>query len=451
MNPVLLDLTLRGSLAFLIVWAVDALLASRMQAKWRRAWWLLVPVVFLLPWKAAVVPVEAASPVDVLSPIFFPTIPAHPTMDFPPGHITSQPFVSTVWLVWFIGAVGSVGVLVVRTIRASRRWAGLRFSTDARLLGILEDCKARAEVHAPIGLVVAREVDAPVIAGWLRPRILLPASFATSANEERLRHVILHELAHFRFMDVPAGWLFALARCVHWFNPFAHLAAARWSSFREEAADEAAIRWSGQADSMGYGETLLSFVRDEPAEPSMGVLAIGETFSNLKHRISMITHYAQRNPKIVLALVFSLAVAALATLQAQAPAESATPAADPSTTAKAVAVAAMEKWLGIIDEGKYAPSWDDAAASFQKALTSDQWVAALTSVRSPLGALESRKLASALLQKGIPKPNGQMLEGEFVIAQFDTSFANMKYAIETVTFEKQGDAWKAAGYFIKPR
>ncbi len=111
----------------------------------------------------------------------------------------------------------------------------------------------------------------------------------------------------------------------------------------------------------------------------------------------------------------------------------------------------MEKWLKMSDEGKYAGTWDEAAASFQKALTSEKWVAALESVRTPLGALRSRALASAMYQKDVPLPNGDSMKGEFVIAQFETSFANMKYTIETVSFELQDGSWKAAGYFIKPR
>ena len=45
-----------------------------------------------------------------------------------------------------------------------------------------------------------------------------------------------------------------------------------------------------------------------------------------------------------------------------------------------------------------------------------------------------------------------MVKGDFVIAQFDSSFENMKYARETVTFEKEADGtWRAAGYYIKPQ
>ena len=103
----------------------------------------------------------------------------------------------------------------------------------------------------------------------------------------------------------------------------------------------------------------------------------------------------------------------------------------------------MQDWLAKMDAGDYGQTWNDAAKSFQKAVTSDQWIAASNSVRTPLGKLGSRKLDSAALQSsttgvGMPK-------GTFVIAQFTTSFANLKYARETVTFEKEADGTCARG------
>jgi len=127
------------------------------------------------------------------------------------------------------------------------------------------------------------------------------------------------------------------------------------------------------------------------------------------------------------------------------------PAKADEAEAKKAAVEAMQAWLKGIDAGDYAASWDQASKTFQAAITKDKWVAALEAVRKPLGDCTSRQLASALAQKGLPKPSGEALKGEFVIAQFETSFANLKYAIETVTFEKQDGAWKASGYFVKPK
>jgi len=122
-------------------------------------------------------------------------------------------------------------------------------------------------------------------------------------------------------------------------------------------------------------------------------------------------------------------------------------ATDPQTAA----VEAMQVWLKGIDQNQYTQSWKDASASFQKAVTSAQWSAALNAARTPLGKCNERKLASALHQTEVPSPTG-IKKGDFVVAQFDSSFANLKYAVETVCFEKATDGtWKASGYYIKPK
>jgi hypothetical protein len=54
-------------------------------------------------------------------------------------------------------------------------------------------------------------------------------------------------------------------------------------------------------------------------------------------------------------------------------------------------------------------------------------------------------------QTSVPAPEG-VVKGDYVIAQFNTSFENLQYAVETVTFEKAADGtWKASGYYVKPK
>jgi hypothetical protein len=113
---------------------------------------------------------------------------------------------------------------------------------------------------------------------------------------------------------------------------------------------------------------------------------------------------------------------------------------------KSAAVTAAETWLAGIDAGNYSQSWKEAAVFFQAAITEDGWNAALTDVRKPLGDLVSRNLKSAQTTKSLPGAP----EGEYVVMQFDTSFAAKKTAVETVTFRREKDAlWRAAGYYIK--
>jgi len=109
-------------------------------------------------------------------------------------------------------------------------------------------------------------------------------------------------------------------------------------------------------------------------------------------------------------------------------------------------VAAAQDWLKLVDEGKYAESWKQAAEYFRNAVPQEQWVQMVGAVRKPLGKVVSRKLKSATYTTTVPgAPDGQ-----YVIIQFDTSFAAKKTAVETITpmMDKDG-RWHVSGYFIK--
>jgi len=328
-------------------------------------------------------------------------------------------------------------MMVGRSVVFLSAWRRHRLCTDSRLLDVLEECKASLGVTIPIGLIVDEKIPAPAVLGWLRPRLLLPAAFAHEAGEDSLRHVLRHELAHVRAADIAAGWLFALVRCVHWFNPAAYFLHREWIRCREEAADEAAVQADDRAgSSRAYGETLLGLAAETSFAPNLA--GIGESFRHLRRRIDRIMKTQHRKPRMLLTALVAVILGGIATLQ---PGHAESP--------KDQAVAAMESWLGGIDAGKYPESWKDASADFQKAVTETQWVEALKAVRAPLGALKERKLASALQQTEVPTPKGP-IKGNFVIAQFETSFENLKFARETVTFVEEGGTWKASGYYVKP-
>jgi hypothetical protein len=110
------------------------------------------------------------------------------------------------------------------------------------------------------------------------------------------------------------------------------------------------------------------------------------------------------------------------------------------------ALIAAEKWLATVDEGKYAESWQDAAAYFKNAVSKEQWEQSLQAVRKPLGKLLSRRIQSKSYQRSLPGAP----DGEYVVIQFKTSFGNKSSAVETVTpmVDKDG-RWRVSGYFIK--
>jgi sulfur relay (sulfurtransferase) DsrF/TusC family protein len=103
-------------------------------------------------------------------------------------------------------------------------------------------------------------------------------------------------------------------------------------------------------------------------------------------------------------------------------------------------------WLALIDSGKYAKGWEEAASLFQAHVSRDQWQSALHAARDPLGKLISRKLASATYTKTLPGAP----DGEYVVLKFESSFEHKQSAIETVTPMREMDgSWKVSGYLIK--
>ncbi|HME32652.1 MAG TPA: DUF4019 domain-containing protein [Terriglobales bacterium] len=137
--------------------------------------------------------------------------------------------------------------------------------------------------------------------------------------------------------------------------------------------------------------------------------------------------------RLVSIVIIALAFATLALAQ------------DNSAKIKA-AEAAAESWLKFVDSGDYSQSWVEASSLFKAAVTEKEWEQKVKAARSPLGALFDRKLKSAQYKTELPgAPDGQ-----YVVIQYDSSFANKKSAVETVTpmLDKDGQ-WRMSGYFIR--
>jgi len=118
----------------------------------------------------------------------------------------------------------------------------------------------------------------------------------------------------------------------------------------------------------------------------------------------------------------------------------------PASADEAVAQSAAEAWLGLVDSGSYPESWTSAASLFKGLVDQGQWEKQLNGVRTPLGKVLSRKLKAVRFATKLPgAPDGQ-----YVVVQYDTSFANKQGAVETITPMKDPDGqWRVSGYFIK--
>jgi hypothetical protein len=118
-------------------------------------------------------------------------------------------------------------------------------------------------------------------------------------------------------------------------------------------------------------------------------------------------------------------------------------AADANVSA---ATLASEAWLAEIDQARYAESWDDAAKVFRDAVPKSAWATQAKAVRDPLGAVLHRELKTARFTHSLPGAP----DGDYVVIQYDTQFAQKAHAVETVTPQKDASgAWHVSGYYIR--
>jgi Protein of unknown function (DUF4019) len=117
-----------------------------------------------------------------------------------------------------------------------------------------------------------------------------------------------------------------------------------------------------------------------------------------------------------------------------------------SEKAEKKALEASQIWLTLVDKGQYAESWETAAQYFRNAVSKEQWQQSLSAVRKPLGPVVKRTLKSKRYATSLPGAP----DGEYVVIQYETSFANKKSSIETIApmLDKDG-RWRVSGYYIK--
>jgi beta-lactamase regulating signal transducer with metallopeptidase domain len=103
---------------------------------------------------------------------------------------------------------------------------------------------ARLGRLAPRGeLYISASGDAgPALLGLWRPKVVVPADFASRYSEQEQALIVAHEQVHARRGDVAVNLLQASLQCVFWFNPLVHLAALCFRADQEMACDAAVLR-----------------------------------------------------------------------------------------------------------------------------------------------------------------------------------------------------------------
>ncbi len=199
---------------------------------------------------------------------------------------------------------------------------------------------------------LSEEVDTPLVVGFRRPVVLLPAAPFAALHPAQQRMALCHELLHLRRTDLWLAHIPALAERLFFFHPLAHLAVREYQLTREAACDAAVIR-ELDAQPGDYGRLLLAL---GVSRLPMHLAAAGSasSYSRLKRRITMLRDTSKNRPGIRAAGWTAILLATLAVTpftfvarsqdseRTSQPARSVRPAASTASAVAAVPVQAPE-------------------------------------------------------------------------------------------------------------
>ncbi len=190
----------------------------------------------------------SASP-DVLPAAPAPITPAAPRW---------QGWVLGVWLAGaaIVLAQMLAGLALTRRIRRRCRQAAM-----SPLAHAVTEARAALDVKRPVSVLtgVSDAVPAvPMTMGCFRPVVVLPAS-VPAWPRERLRVVLLHEMAHIKRADWLAQMLAHTACAFYWCNPLVWLLARRLRAESEQACDDLVLLTGVKASD--YARHLLEIVQ----------------------------------------------------------------------------------------------------------------------------------------------------------------------------------------------
>jgi len=229
------------------------------------------------------------------------------------------------WTSFFL-AIYALGILCALTRPLLGLWGIRQLSHVSVPLAAAPAQVLAAECCAVLHLTcrpVLRQaaVSVPMTWGSARPVVLLPLG-AEKWPEDRLRAVLLHELAHIKRRDW-LGHRFADIVCaLYWFHPLVWLTARRLRTESEAACDDLVLA-SGMA-APEYARHLLEIARALPPVSVMpqAVIAMAQT-SQVESRLKMILNTTQSRRQItrrVLLAVISFSIVALVSLAMLRPA-----------------------------------------------------------------------------------------------------------------------------------
>lgn len=213
-------------------------------------------------------------------------------------------------IIWIIGCSSIIIMAISIYYKMNKKIRS--FSTNLRQDQLVNSCKQLIGIKKEVKVCIG-DFNYPFITGLIKPKICLPRIINESINDEQLKYIILHELAHYKRKDLILNVLWIIATSIHWFNPFLWIINRKVKLDTELACDNYVLSFLGKDLAISYGMTIINISRLFLVKQSiLGPSCAFGTKKNIKRRIEMIKKFNKHGNKItILTIVGSILFAVI--------------------------------------------------------------------------------------------------------------------------------------------
>ena len=191
-------------------------------------------------------------------------------------------------LLWLSGFIAAALFMPISRMNLIRRLKQHQYEISPGYISLLNHCKAVLGIRSNIRLVMQDYIGSPALLGFVRPKIILPL-YANEMSDESVKYILLHELSHYKRLDMLLNYFLLLLQAVYWFNPFIWMMFKFIRQDMELANDAYVINRIGNENIRDYSRSLIEVLS---RYSNMGIapklLCMVDGKSNMERRIRMI-------------------------------------------------------------------------------------------------------------------------------------------------------------------
>lgn len=214
-----------------------------------------------------------------------------------------RPWLTSIVIAWILG-------VMICTMRPLLSWIAIRrmrcvgtTPVSQELTEIMLRLSKTLAVRRTVEILLSTLVHVPLVVGYVRPMILLPASLLSNLPTAQLEAIIAHELAHVRRHDFLVNFMQTIIETLFFYHPAIWWLSHRIRIERENCCDDLVIQSLGNR--VEYGRALVAV---EQLRSESNVLALGVSDGSMLARIRRIAgHSGMRRSSSTWSLVSLLA------------------------------------------------------------------------------------------------------------------------------------------------